>query len=249
MLRSVSEILGYRLQATDGDIGRCKDLLFDDRHWTIRYVVADTGGWLSGHKVLVSPISLDRPDWSSRRLITRVNRQRIEAAPDLDEDAPVSRQYERQYHAHYGWPVYWSGAGVWAADAYPAPLFDTGAQVALEDAEDESDPDPHLRSVDEVKHYEIAARDGTIGKVSDFIMDDQTWTIRYLVVDTHKWLPGKRVLISPLWVKSVDWGGRDVQVDLTREEVRKSPEFDPDAPVNRDYEVRLFDYYGRPHYW
>lgn len=251
MLRSISEILGYKLQATDGDIGRCKDFLFDDRQWTVRYVVAETGGWLSGRKTLISPISLDHPDWNSRRLITKLDRKSIENAPELDEHAPVSRQYEQKYHAHYGWPHYWRGTGIWAADAYPQPLYDDvgQSQLAVEEAEEEIEGDPHLRSVNEVIDYKIHANDGEIGRVSDFIMDDETWTMRYMVIDTRKWLVGDRVILSPHWVKEVNWGDRRVEVDMTREEIKNSPEFKPSEPVNREYEVRLYDYYGRPRYW
>lgn len=248
MLRSVAEIVGYRLQATDGDIGRCKDLLFDDAQWTVRYVVAETGGWLSGRKTLISPISIERPDWGSRRIVTRLDRKQIESAPELDADAPVSRQYERRYHAYFRWPRYWGGAGIWAADAYPQPLFDDEGRVAVEEA-DEDSGDPHLRSFEEVKGYRISARDGSIGQVDDLIMDDASWAIRYLVVDTRRWLPGKKVLVSPLWVTAVHWSEQDVHVDLDRDQIKDSPKYDPTAPVNRDYEVRLFDFYGRPHYW
>jgi hypothetical protein len=250
MLRSIEEVRGYKLEASDGDVGKCKDFLFDDQHWTIRYLVADTGGWLSGRKVLISPISLNRPDWDSRRLHTRLGKSRIESAPPLDADAPVSRQYEIDYHAHFGWPVYWQDTGVWAAGAFPQPLFSDHARVALKEPEMiEATGDPNLRSVAEVKGYEIKARDGMIGHVDDFILDDENWTVRYLVVDTRKWLIGKRVLVSPLWVADVRWDQREVEVDLTRAQVKDSPEFKPDEPVNRTYEARLYDYYGRPHYW
>jgi hypothetical protein len=249
MLRSISEIMGYKLEARDGDIGRCKDFLFDDRRWTVRYVVAETGGWLSDRKTLISPIALDGPDWGSRRLRTRLDRKSIENAPPLDEDAPVSRQYEMKYHAHYGWPHYWRGTGIWAADAYPQPLYDDVGQSQLAVEDEEVDGDPHLRSMDEVIDYRLEAQDGKIGHVGDFIIDDETWQIRYVIADTRKWLSGKRVLLSPSWIRGVHWGEQRVAVDLTREEVKNSPEFKPSEPVNREYEMRLYDYYGRPRYW
>jgi hypothetical protein len=181
---------------------------------------------------------------------TRLGKSRIESAPPLEADAPVSRQYEIDYIAHFGWPVYWQDTGVWAAGAFPQPLFSDHARVALKEPEMiEATGDPNLRSVAEVKGYEIKARDGMIGHVDDFILDDENWTVRYLVVDTRKWLIGKRVLVSPLWVADVRWDQREVEVDLTRAQVKDSPEFKPDEPVNRTYEARLYDYYGRPHYW
>jgi hypothetical protein len=121
--------------------------------------------------------------------------------------------------------------------------------AAQADAAEEQDRDPHLRSTKEVIGYHIQAVDGEIGHVEDLIVDDEEWFLRYLVVDTRNWLPGKAVLVAPGWAKRVDWVKRKVHVDLPQEAIRDSPEFDPSRPVNREYEVRLYDYYGRPHYW
>jgi hypothetical protein len=248
MLRSVKEIKGYMIQAEDGKIGRCKDFLFDDEIWTIRYMVADTGTWLPGKKVLISPISLGEPDWASHLLPVLLSKKKIEQAPDLDENAPVSRQYEIKYHVYYGWPTYWVGPDVWGLSNNPAPLF---AETKKESVKVESENgDPHLRSATEVMGYHIHARDGEIGHVEDFIVEDHNWTIRYMIIDTRNWLPGgRKVLVSPTWIDSVDWLENNVKVDLTVEQIRKAPEYDPAAPVNRAYEVKLYDFYGRPKYW
>ena len=246
MLRSVKEIMNYVLSAEDGEIGRCKDFLFDDEFWTIRYMVADTGKWLSDRKVLISPISLREPDWLSRRFFVNLTREQIGNSPPLDEDAPVSRQYEKEYFKHYYWPFYWTGGDIWGPAPYPPP-------VPLRQKEiEESDEDPeesHLRSVKEVTGYHIQAEDGEIGHVEDYIVDDEVWAIRYMVVDTRNWLPGRKVLVAPQWIESVDWLKYRVEVNLTTEEVKKSPEYDPAEPVNREYEVQLYDFYGRPAYW
>ena len=109
--------------------------------------------------------------------------------------------------------------------------------------------DPHLRSVREVSGYHLAATDGELGHVEDFILDDETWSIRYVVIDTRNWLPGRQVLISPSWVREVDWGLRKVSVDMTKQQVKDSPEYDPKMPINREYEARLYDFYGRTRYW
>jgi hypothetical protein len=248
MLRSVKEIKGYKLQAEDGDIGRCKDFLFDDKIWTIRYMVADTGKWLPGKKVLISPISLAEPDWASQMLPVRLSKEQIEQAPELDKNAPVSRQYEIKYHQYFGWPTYWQGVQVWGLHDYPGPLFmETKKEIVEIEPEN---GDPHMRSAKEVMGYHIEARDGEIGHVEDFIVDDQAWTIRYMIIDTSNWLPGSRkVLISPTWIDSVDWLENKVNVDLTVEQIREGPEYDPAAPVNRAYEVKIYDFYGRPKYW
>ena len=248
MLRSIKEITGYVLQAEDGEIGRCKDFLFDDEFWTIRYMVADTGKWLPSKKVLISPVSLGEPDWVSNRFPVRLTKKQIEEAPSIDEYAPVSRQYEIKYHAYYGWHSYWDGVEVGGIAAYPGPLYAEKKKEVVEIKPESGDP--HLRSASEVKGYHIKARDEEIGHVEDFIVDDQTWTIRYMIIDTSNWWPGSRkVLVPPTWIDSVDWAESKVRVNLTVEQIRLGPEYDPSAPVNREYEIQLYDFYGRPKYW
>ena len=232
----------------DGDIGRCKDFLFDDEHWTVRYMVADTGKWLPKQKVLISPISLGKPDWASKRFPVNMTKEMIEGSPPLDSDAPVSREYEMKWFEHHGWAVYWGGAGVWGAGANPATLIGRGEKKETVEQEPGT-LEKHLRSVNEIEGYHIDAKDGEIGHVEDFIIDDVSWTLRYIVVDTKNWLPGRKVLVSPRWIESVKWHERKVSVDLTRQGVENSPEYDFSAPVNREYEERLYDYYGFPKDW
>jgi hypothetical protein len=248
MLRSVKELRDYVLLAQDGQIGRCKDFLFDDTAWTIRYMVADTGKWLPKRKVLISPISLGEPEWESQELGVRLTKEAIKSSPSLDVDAPVSREFEMKWHEHFNWSPYWYGAEIWGSGLKPQALDremakKTGTLGTIEL------PAHNLRSAHEVKGYHIQATDGEIGHVEDFIIDDETWTVRYIVVDTRNWLPGKKVLVSPTWSTEVEWANRRVHVDLTKDLVKNSPKYDPAAPVNPEYETRLYDYYGRPKYW
>lgn len=236
MLRSVKDLRGYKIRATDGEIGTVHDFYFDDQSWVIRYLVVDTGTWLMGRRVLISPLVLGSPKWETQALPVGLTRLQVESSPHMDLDKPVSRQMEESLHTHYGWPPYWS---------------DTKALAAVGrggESETRGD-DLHLRSVNEVIGYDIQARDGDVGHVEDFVADDETWIIRYMVVDTRDWLPGKKVLVAPTWVDAVAWAERNVYVDLSKETVKDSPEFDPSAPINREYEIRLYDYYGRPKYW
>jgi hypothetical protein len=247
MLRSIKGITGYVLQAEDGEIGRCKDFLWDDEEWVVRYMVADTGKWLPERKVLVSPNSLGEADFLSQQLAVRLTKKQIEDAPTLDKNAPVSRQYQVQWNQYFGDLIYRTGRGSWGG---------TSNLKALGDATEGPPPatlgdsgDPHLRSAEEVIGYHIQAEDGEIGHVEDFVVDDQNWFLRYMVVDTRNWLPGRKVLIAPSWIDGIDWPERRVGVNLTTEAVRESPQYDSAAPVNREYEERLYDYYGRPKYW
>lgn len=248
MLKSLNSLIGYAIEAEDGEIGKCHDFLLDEVFWVVRYMVADTGKWLPGRKVLVSPIALGKPDWASKHLPVKVTKAKVENCPTLAEQEPVSRQYERKWFSHYGWATYWAGGGIWGSAAYPFALYDK------KDAEEEAQEDTEthksiLRSVKEVIGYHIKATDGSIGHVEDFIVDDSDWVLRYMVVDTKTWLPGKKVLVVPTWISSVSWAEREVGVGLTMDSVKNSPEYDPSAPVNREYEVRFYDYYGRPKYW
>ena len=243
MLRSLKELKGYVLKAEDGDIGRCHDFLLDDQTWTVRYMVADTGKWLPGRRVLISPIALGEPDWHDKRFPVRLTTEQIEGAPDLDEHAPVTRQYEIWYHQHYGWPFYWSGSEVWAMGVHPSVLYEGKQDLG------EQGPDlerPHVHSAHEVMGYDVQASDGPYGQCEDFIVDDETWTVRYAVLSTRKWLPGKSVLVPMTELEKVVWDERALAVGLPGEKIKGLPEYDPSAPVNRELEERIYDFVGRP---
>ena len=107
----------------------------------------------------------------------------------------------------------------------------------------------HLRSAKELRGYHIQGTDEAIGHVADFIVDDETWEVRYLVIDTSNWWFGKKVLVAPHWATRISWEEGKIHLDLSRQAIKSSPEWDPHAAINRDYEVRLYDYYGRPVYW
>lgn len=248
MLRSTKELRGYKLAAADGPIGTVKDFLFDETHWTIRWMVADTGDWLPERKVLISPITLGEPDWHSQLFPVRLTKSEIEKSPGLSADEPVSREYETRWFKQYGYPEYWSGMNAWGGAMAPGALFDRHEQANQVGNPPETGTNT-LRSSDEVMGYHLHAQDGEVGHVEDFIVDSKPWTLRYMVVDTHNWLPGRKVLIAPDWITTIQWEHRAVAVDLSREGVKGSPEYKPSEPINREYEARLFDYYGRPVYW
>jgi len=249
MLRSIRELRGYKLAATDGSIGKVKDFLFDEEHWTVRWMVADTGGWLPGREVLISPVSIGEPDWQSRSFPVRMTKQEVEDSPGIGADKAVSREYERIFFNHFAWPYYWSGTGIWGSSFAPGPLFAPQGEMAEIEDSPETDREKILRSVEELAGYHIQAQDGEIGHVEDFVVDDESWRLRYMVVDTRNWLPGGKVLVATDWLEAVRWADRVVTTDLSRAAIKESPEYRPSEPVNREYEMRLYDYYGRPAYW
>ena len=249
MLCSVNELMNYPLITIKGEIGRPKDFLFDDRNWVIRYMVADTHKWLPRHKALVSPIALDMPDCENRRLPVKMSRNQIEDCPPLDQDAPVSRQYEIKWFQHYGWPPYWVGNDIWGTAPYPDLLYGKSQKKFTQERQE---PKPgYLRSIKDVKGFHIQATDGKIGHVEDFILDEPVWILRYMVVDTLNFLPGreKEVLLRPSHVNSVHWADRKVSVDISTDALRNSPEYDLSVPLDREFELVLHDYYRWPKYW
>ena len=244
MLRSLKHLKGYRVHETDGEIGHVDDVYFDDHHWTVRYFVVQTGNWFQSKRVLVSPVSVVDETSDNKILIVNLTREQVRNSPGVDADKPVSRQIELRMVEHYGWPIYWpyayggGGMDVPSAEAAINPL---------EEVEDKDDP--NLRSINEVIGYHIGASDGEVGHVDDFIIDDKSWIIRYIVVDTKNWLPGRRVLVAPGWVETVRWDRGKVLLALDRRTIKDSPKYDHSVPVDREYETRLHDHYGRTAYW
>jgi hypothetical protein len=247
MFYNTKALNGYRLNSLDGHIGKVIEFYFDDLHWTIRYLVADTGFWLPGREVLISPYALGsiNTDIYLKQIEIHLTKKQIEDSPSLDADKPVSRQFERAYYGHYGWPVYWGGPDRWGA----SPDIVRDREKWKQYVQSEKRGDPHLRSTDRVSGHHVEALDGEIGHVGDFIIDDETWAIRYLVINTHNWWPGKKVLISPQWIERVSWSERKVWVNLTRDIIKRSPEYTEDFLPNRDYEAALHQHYKRQGYW
>ncbi len=245
MLNKVKELKGYKLHCLDGEIGKVKEFYFDDKFWTIRYLIAETGGWLTGRQVLISPYALTAVNKEEQYLSINLTKKQIEDSPSLDNDKPVSRQFEEAYLGYYGYPVYWGGLYMWGYNSYI--VRDT--QKRIESAQDEKMWDPNLRSTCDVSGHAIQGTDGEIGHVEDFIIDDETWTIRYLIIDTRNWWPGKKVLISTQWIKRVSWNEKKVFVNLLQEAVKLSPEYTEEALLTRDYENGLHMHYNRRGYW
>jgi len=245
MLNKAKTLKGYTLKGLDGEIGKVKEFYFDDQHWTIRYLVADTGNWLTGRQVLISPHALRTVIREDQQIAIDLTKKQIEDSPSLDSDKPVSRQFEENYYEYYRWPMYWGGQYMWGA----YPYIVRGSDKWKECTQDKKKYDHHLRSTHDVSGHHIQAADGEIGHVDDFIIDDETWAIRYLVVDTRNWWPGKKVLISPRWIERVSWSELKVFVNLRRETIKQSPEYTEESQLTRDYETGLHRHYSRQGYW
>jgi len=245
MLNRATKLKGYKLDSLDGEFGEVQEFYFDDHHWTIRYLVANTGTWLTGRQVLISPYALVAAIKAEEHIAVNLTKKQIEGSPSLNSDKPVSRQFEESYYGYYGWPMYWSGPYMWGASSMIARNRESGKTLN----QDGKAWDPHLRSTDSVQGHNIQALDGEIGHVEDFVIDDETWAIRYLIVDTRNWWPGKKVLISPQWIERVSWSESKVFVNLSREAIKQSPEYTPESLITRDYEAGLYGHYELEGYW
>ena len=247
-----SALKGFAIEASDGSIGTVSDFLFDDRSWQIRWLVVSTGSWLSGRKILVHSSAIGQPDYQREAVPVRLTKQQVKDSPDILSDAPVSKQMETNLYGYYGWDPLWGGGNYFggytsgmggAFDPVP-PRFDTNLLEADRSSSSLDSGDPHLRSLAEVVGYHIQAKDGPIGHVENFLVDDETWGIRYLIIDTKNWWPGQHVLMSPYAVHGISWSDRDVTLDVTRDKVKNSPTWDPAGMINREYEKHLHTYYG-----
>lgn len=242
MKRSVKSLIGYAIGATDGELGKVKEFYFDDKTWTARYLIVETGNWLSGRKVLISPEALLTPDWENEVFPVNLTKEQIKNSPDIDTEKPVSRQQEIKLYGHYPWTNYWGeesyGVGM------PVSMF----QVLQSDQDNpddkESDDNPHLRSTKKVTGYRIMATDGEIGNVEDFIIEVSNWKLDFMIVDTGHWFPGKKVLISPKWIKELKWDTSTVIVNTSVEHVKNSPEYDPKQTISEVYEAKLYNHYN-----
>jgi sporulation protein YlmC with PRC-barrel domain len=244
MLRSLKLLEHYKVKATDGDLGSVSNFFIDDERWTVRYLVVDTGGFFGGRNVLISPISFRGVDFSARAFNLALTRDRINNSPSVDLDKPVSRQHERDYYGYYGYPYYWGYGGLWGADTYPGAMASAGYDRAGE-RPGEPDADVHLRSAKEITGYHVEGTDGAIGHVKDFMVDDESWAIRYMVIETSNWWLGKSVLVAPDWTSRISWLDRKIYVDMTRSAIQSSPQWGVDDPISRAYEDALHRHYGR----
>jgi hypothetical protein len=262
MLRDSQNLEGCSIGATDGAIGEVKDLYFDDDAWVIRYLVVATGSWLAGRKVLISPFALNQAQWEQKLLRATLTQEQVKNSPAIDTDMPVSRQHEMEYLKYYSYPSYWGGAALWGigpnpnllpmGEAYQWPAGSYGQVRAEHDREiSKQSPkgDHHLRSCNAILKYHIHANDGDIGHVAGLLVDDETWAIRYLIVDTSNWWLGHQVLVAPQWIRAVSWSHSNVSIELPRQALKDAPPYTATSPLDHREETELFDYYERSGYW
>ena len=223
MLNNTKELYGHKLAASDGDIGHVKDFYFDDKSWVVRYIVADTGSWLTGRLVLLSPHSLGQPDQQTKTLQVGLPKKQIENSPSIESHKPVSRQYELEYYRYYGWPAYWEGSAMWGFGGFPVVVPPLREELEAH-LQHHHRNDKHLQSAQAITGYAIQAADGPIGHVTGLMVDDKSWAIRELVVETGHWYAGKEILISPARVDRISYEDSKVFVALTKADIQQTAE-------------------------
>ena len=264
MLRSMKDLQDYVIRATDGIIGHVRDFYFDDEAWVVRYLVVDTGTWLSNRKVLISRIAIGHPNWTEKELPVSITKDQVKNSPDIDTEKPVSRQHEMRYLGYYGYPYYWGGAGLWGAGLYPNMMMPGYAgfvpapdavQSAAEkayaraDAARHQNDDPHLRDCKAVMRYRIQAADGDIGHIQGLLVDEETWATRYIIVNTSNWWLGHQVLIATQWIQDVSWYDATISVNLPRQALKDAPPYDSAVSLDREQEAFIHEHYARAGYW
>jgi hypothetical protein len=252
MLRSVKDLQDYGLGALDGQIGRVRDFYFDDHHWAIRYAVADTGKWIPRRQVLISPYAITDIDEDDHVLDVELTKKQIEESPLIATRKPISRQFEMEYYRYYGWPMYWYGAEMWGSSLYPVYHPHPGPiDVKTPGHENSLDKykDSALRSAQETFGFRLEAKDGDVGEVDDFVFDDETWAIRYVVINTHYWWTEKQILLVPQWVERVSWRRSVMRVNLSMDFLKHAPKYLGASAISPEYEHNVLDYYEKPAHW
>lgn len=240
MSRNIKNLVGFNLKETDGEIGNVEDFYFDDITWKVRYLVVRTGNCFTGRKVLISPKSLQKTDWENEEFLVNLTQEQIKNSPDIDTEKPVSRQQEEQLYSYYPWGTYWGAdpdehaAGIFGT--MPSDLYNSEIESSqIQQNVQVENNDQHLRSTDNVTGYKVHCIDGETGKVVDYIIDDVSWEIKYLVVETGSWLDSRKVMLSVEWIKEVNWDNSVVIVSLTSDEVKNSPEFNMDQVLTESF--------------
>jgi hypothetical protein len=248
MLKRASELMGCAIAASDGRLGQLSDILFDDQTWRVRWVVVDAGGWLTDRKVLLPVPALGHLDAAKHEFSVRLAKTQIEHSPDIDTDRSVSRRMEAEVYDHFGWTPYWGTGfyqegGGYIGGAMDAPYFEARGHAG-EGAAAGTEADVHLRSIHAVTGYHLHAADGDIGHIEGFLVDDADWSVRYLLVETANWWPGKNVLISPRSVRKIDWAERLVHVNADRQKIKDSPAYETPEKTDRAFARRFDAYYA-----
>jgi len=216
MLWNTRDLRGYSIRAIDGDIGKIYEFYFDDETWNVNYAVVYIGSWVSGRNILLSHDFLGQPDSYSQIVPVNLTKEQVENAPDVDTEKPVYCQ--RQGKLPNDWPAYWGGGRLLIAGAFDGYSYKKAKRE--KPSVEGQEADPHLRSTREIIGYRIHASDGKLGHLSNFIVDDKTWAVCSIVINTRNWLPGRKAILPTQWVEEISWSKYRILVGSLRETIR-----------------------------
>lgn len=174
MLYKASSLTGFKLNGLDGEIGHVKEFFFDDRYWTVRYLVAETGNWLTGRHVLISPYALSAVNSEEENIAINLTKERIEQSPPLESDKPVSRQYEEDFHGYYGLSLYWKGPFRWGFK----PYLLSSDEMWQKPNQNEYPWDPNLYSTNDVMGHHVQVTDDEIGHMVNQPLSEATQRVK-----------------------------------------------------------------------
>ena len=225
MLQDIQHLYDLKLSATDGDLGQVKDFYFDDQSWKIRYLVVDTGNWLPGRQVLLSPDAFNPAAFGALNakpghLHVNLTRRQIEDSPSIETHLPISRQHETGYYQYYGWPVYWD-AGLLDVARPPTNAPEGMAERNLRHGQQQQG-DLHLRSTKAITGYDIHASDGLMGTVNNFLIDGKSWRIREITAETGHWFTIRTIHIPTAQITGIGYDESAVFVDLSIAELESA---------------------------
>lgn len=248
MLDKYSKLIDFEVFAQDEKLGEIHDIYFQDNVWKVKYAVVESGDWLLGERFIIATEALHKPNWEEKQITTDISKEDIKSRPEIDFAKPVSREKLSELHQHYQWSQFMpSGAQIYGPYPIVSPTADIAQRKELREETEEGEA--NLRSAEEVTGYEVECEDDCIGSVKDFFVDEKDWVIRYLLIDIGRWISNREVIVSPDWVSEIEWLDGEIEVNLTKEQIENSPEYNPSEPLTREYETALYDFYHQPGYW
>jgi sporulation protein YlmC with PRC-barrel domain len=214
----VNQLFKFSLGATDGEIGKIKDIYFDDQSWTLRYLVAETGNWLFQRKVLIAPLAVQRSGLENEILDVNLTKEQVKDSPDIDTELPVSLQQESSLFDHYAWPSFGRAGMGW-----PTTGVLKGTSALINKLEAKEEFDPHLRSFNHVSKYEVYSSSVHVGMVKDLILDLSDWSIPFLLMENIVNNNSEQIMIASDKVSAIDWETSRISLSLTKYEINTAP--------------------------
>lgn len=242
-LHRTAEIIGCTAQAIDGKAGSIHDILFDDDSWKVRYLVVRSGVWLEERMVLIPPQAFLYATEGAHEVHVTLSCDQIRQSRSLEADPPFYLQ--RQIDAATTAPTLWMTYGSLYDPVIPlyGPALMQAPPEGADVKREKPDYDPHLRSVREISGYQLEDADGEAGQLVGFLVDNEVWALRYVVIQTGSWFAKQQRLLTVSHISAINWERRTLTTSLHRERIAASPEYADALLLDPAFENRLLQYY------